>query len=161
MLVMYLVNLLFSDVSWSSPIFARVFTYEFYSGLKEGLKARWEEEYGPKHIMNLHIAIYSGFTLPLLEFYNYLTEEHERHCPPDDIASGVSSLPLDFEYLDGEILRDRPTNKTLTLTGTKLDGKYLYERAVRRFTTTDVSPEDIYDEGIRQIDVFYPKVSKS
>ena len=153
-------NLLFSDVSWSSPIFARVFTADFYSGLEKGFKDRWEKKYGEKIYVNLLYAIYSGFTLPLLEFYKYLTEEHERHCPPDNAASGVSSLPLDFEYLDGEILRDHPTNKTLTLTGTELDGKYLYERAVRRFTTTDISPEDIYEEGIRQIEVFYPKVSK-
>ena len=160
MLLIYLVNLLFSDVSWSSPIFARVFTFEFYSGLEEGLKGRWKKKYNQNIYITLHYAIYTGFTKPLLEFYEYLSKEHERHCPPDDAASGVSSLPLDFEYLDGEILRDRPTNKTLTLSGTEVDGKCLYERAVRRFTATDLSPDDIHEEGIRQIEVFYPKVSK-
>ena len=101
----------------------------------------------------------SGFITPLLGLIKYLDEIHIRHCPPDDVASGVSSLPLGYVYLDGSPDKTNVTTKKLPLTNGTLDGKELYKRIVPRFTTTNISPEMIFAEGEKQLNIFYAQVS--
>ena len=47
----------------------------------------------------------------------------------------------------------------LPLTGGKLDGQELYRKLVPRFTTISISPEEVYEEGEKQLKVFYKEVS--
>lgn len=77
---------------------------------------------------------------------------------PNDFASGLANLPVDYVYTDGIADKSQPTTKILP-TGEKLNGKESYKMILSYFTTTDISPEDIFAEGKRQLDFFYGQVS--
>ena len=130
----------------------------FYSQLKNETKAIWKKVHHESVRVSVARALENGFSESVIKLYEYLTKNHSRHCPPDDEASGLSNLPLEYVYFDGIKNVNRPTTKILPHTKKILDGRYLYRRIVPRFTTMDISPEEIFEEGKRQVDLFYPQV---
>jgi len=51
-----------------------------------------------------------------------------------------------------------PTNKNLP-TGEKLDGKKAYSMILPYFTTNEMTPDDVYKLGNKQLKILYPVVS--
>ena len=96
------------------------------------------------------------FVIPIRKYHTYLSTEYVQNCPPDDMASGLVSLPLKNEYLSG-----RPTTQRLPVTGERLSGKNLYNKLLRKYTTLNVTAEEVYQEGMKQLNKYFPKVRKS
>lgn len=96
--------------------------------------------------------------MPVYTFYQYLVKNYSHHCPPDDVSSGVGGLPLDFVWINGTENRLRPTSKRLPITNALLNGKELYKLIMPRYTTTDLTPDRVYEEGIEQLNKLYPEV---
>ena len=86
----------------------------------------------------------------------YVEKEHLLYCIPSNLSSGLASLPLDYVYVNGT-KTDRKTTKRLP-TGEKLDGKNTYLKLLQYFTTTNKTPDEIYDLGWSMIDQSYPEV---
>lgn len=126
--------------------FYNIVTSAFYEHLPKDVKEKWMKKYGRAHYQSVYDALVNGFSTNVLEFYEFLSVEHLKHCPLDEVASGVASLPLYNVYMDGK--KDRETTRVLPITGQTLDGKELYRRTVARFTTNDMTPEEIYEEGL-------------
>ncbi|XP_031556875.1 uncharacterized protein LOC116293574 [Actinia tenebrosa] len=146
----------------SSAIFeesyARVFLEtSFLSRLEEGVEQSWVASKGLSVQDSLRRALVSGFAQPLLELVHYMEFQHVRHCPPDKVSSGLSELPLDYVYVDGVPDVSQVTNKTLP-TGERVDGKKTYKTILSFFTTSDITPEQVYEEGVKQLDIFMPQV---
>lgn len=91
-------------------------------------------------------------------FFNprYFEKEHLQYCTPSELSSGLASLPLDFIYINGT-KTNRATTKTLP-TGEKLDGKTTYLKLMQYFTTTEKTPDEIYELGWSIINRNYPEV---
>ena len=53
-----------------------------------------------------------------------------------------------------------PTTKKMPLTGTPLNGKDTYKKILYYFTTTDITPEQINNEGEKQLKLFYNQVKR-
>ena len=58
-----------------------------------------------------------------------------------------------------ENVEKKTVKKLPTTNFALLDGKELYRRIIPRFTSIDITPEAIYEEGLRQLDAFYAEVS--
>lgn len=132
---------------------------EFYKYLPRTDIAKWKLEHNNTSVrVSLNKALEDGFSKPFRKLYKYLTEEHITHCPPDDEASGISVLPLQYVYVNGKAMKDQPTTQKLPITNTKLDGNDLYRKFVKRFTTTNLTPPEIFKEGEKQLNIFYPQL---
>ena len=90
-------------------------------------------------------------------FHSYVENEHLQYCIPSNVSSGLASLPLDYVYIHGK-KTDKKTTKCLP-TGEKIDGKTTYLKLLRYFTSTEKSPDEIYDLGWSVINRTYPLVS--
>ena len=86
----------------------------------------------------------------------YVEKEHLQYCTPSELSSGLAGLPLDFIYINGT-KTNRTTTKTLP-TGEKLDGKGTYVKLMQYFTTTEKTPDEIYELGWSIINRNYPEV---
>ncbi|XP_020917030.1 uncharacterized protein LOC110254389 isoform X2 [Exaiptasia diaphana] len=130
----------------------------FLVELNKGVSEQWEKDKGRSIQDSLRSALIEGFGKPLLELIAYLEFKHIRHCPPDSVASGLSDLPLDYVYVDGDPDVNQKTTKTLPGTGKRLDGKETYRVIMSYFTTSDITPEQVYKEGLKQLNIFMPQV---
>lgn len=100
-----------------------------------------------------------GCPMTDLSFFSnprYVEKEHLQYCAPSGLSSGLASLPLDFIYINGT-KTNRTTTKTLP-TGEKLDGKATYLKLMQYFTTTEKTPDEIYELGWSIINRYYPEV---
>ena len=131
----------------------------FYSQLDKNAEKKWRKSYGHSSVRTLYNALLHGFIFPARRYHRFLKNEYLRQCPPDHVATGLSHLPVMFEYFDGKPNFTKPTTMKLPLTGGQLDGKRLYGEVLKRYTTLNVTSEEVYQEGIKQLDIFYPKVS--
>jgi len=86
----------------------------------------------------------------------YIEKEHLQYCAPSELSSGLAGLPLDFIYINGT-KTNKTTTKTLP-TGEKLDGKATYLKLMQYFTTTEKTPDEIYELGWSIINRIYPEV---
>ncbi|XP_068748355.1 uncharacterized protein [Montipora capricornis] len=126
--------------------------------LDDGVDVEWRKQHHGKSVnMSIQEALKEGVGQPLLDLINYLDIEHKSHCLPNDLASGLSNLPVDYVYINGTPDKNQPTNKTLP-TGETLNGTESYKMILSYFTTTDISPEEILAEGERQLKFFYDEV---
>lgn len=71
------------------------------------------------------------------------------------MSSGLSNRPLSYVYVDG--LATKPTTKRLP-TGEALDGTNTYASIMSYFTTTDITPKEVYDKGWEILKKTYPQV---
>ena len=76
------------------------------------------------------------------------------------MSSGLATLPLDHVWVDDKENKSWPTNKMLP-TGEMLDGKMAYSKIMAYFTTNDMTPDDVYSLGYKQVNKLYPQVSTS
>lgn len=131
----------------------------YLSKLAAGVNDQWSENHQGKNVtLSIIEALEEGVAQPLLDLINYLDVEHKIHCLPNDLASGLSNLPVDFVYINGTPDKNQPTNKTLP-SGERLNGTESYKLILSYFTTTDISPDEILAEGERQLKFFYNEVS--
>ena len=92
-------------------------------------------------------------------FHRYLEQDHQRHCVPSNVSSGLATLPLDHVWVDGKENKSWPTNKKLP-TGEMLDGKRAYAKGIMQyFTTNEMTPDDVNKLGHDQLKKLYPQVS--
>ena len=129
----------------------------YLEGLEKGVDGRWTAERGKNVKESIKAALKDGFGEPMLELINYLEFDHMRHCVPNDVASGLANLPLDFVYVDGAPDRSQPTTKKLP-TGEALNGSHSYSLILSYFTTTDISAPEIYEKGWEQLKLLYGEV---
>lgn len=126
--------------------------------LSKGVDDKWTKDHNGKNVnASLKEALKKGVGQPLLDLINYLDNEHKNHCLPNDLASGLSNLPVDYVYNNLVPDKGKPTTKKLP-TGEPLNGTESYRLIVSYFTTTDISAEKIYEEGERQLKHFYDQV---
>ena len=131
---------------------------EYLANLAKGVEDKWTKDHNGKSVnASLKEALEEGIGQPLLDLINYLDNEHKSHCLPNDLASGLSNLPVDYVYNNLVPDKNKPTTKKLP-TGEPLNGTESYKLIVSYFTTTDISPEEIYLEGKRQLKYFYDQV---
>lgn len=97
-----------------------------------------------------------GLGEPLLQLIHYLEFEHSRHCLPKDVASGLANLPVNVVYTDG--IPGNRTTKILPGSRQALNGKETYRMILSYFTTTSITPEDVYREGVKQLNNLMPQV---
>lgn len=140
--------------------FAKSYLNADYLGkLSKGVDNKWTEDHNGKSVVaSLKEALKEGVGQPLLDLINYLDNEHKSHCLPNDLASGLSNLPVDYVYNNLVPDKDKPTTKKLPF-GEPLNGTESYKLIVSYFTTTDISPEEIHVEGQKQLKDFYDQVT--
>lgn len=131
----------------------------YLTNLESGVNARWRVEHSGQSVRDaIKEALVKGFGEPVLQLIHYLEYEHSRHCLPATVASGLANLPVDFVYTDGvPDLRNR-TTKVLPGTERALHGSETYRMILSYFTTYDISPDDIYKEGNKQLNIYMPQV---
>ena len=131
---------------------------DYFAKLASGVDDKWTKDHnGENANASIVKALEEGIGQPLLDLINYLDNEHKSHCLPNDLASGLANLPVDFVYINGTPDKNQPTNKTLP-TGERLKGTESYKLILSYFTTTDISPEEIFVEGKKQLKFFYDQV---
>lgn len=131
---------------------------KYLSELDKGVDEQWTKNHNGKSVnASVVEALKDGVGQPLLDLINYLDNEHKSHCLPNDLASGLANLPVDYVYNNGVPDKSKPTNKKLP-TGEPLNGTESYKLILSYFTTTDISPEEIFDEGKKQLKFFYDQV---
>lgn len=84
-------------------------------------------------------------------FARFLDTEYIRHCVPNKVPSGLSSLPLPHVYLDGVVRSDQSTSQKLP-SGHKLNGTQAYLNLLSVFTTLDFSPRQLKDIAQKRLD---------
>lgn len=80
-----------------------------------------------------------------------------RHCVPSNVSSGLFNRPLRYVYIDGKPDMTKPTNRTLG-TGEEIIGAQSYSSMLSFFTTTDITPDEVYSKGLEMVNHTYPKV---
>ena len=79
---------------------------------------------------------------------------------PSNVSSGLASRPLAFVYVGGVANKSNPTLRRLP-TGESIVGASTYAKILSFFTTTDITPEEVYSEGERMVKQFYSQVKMS
>ena len=131
---------------------------EYLGNLENEVDDKWAKDHNGENVnASLQQALKEGVGQPMLDLINYLDHEHRSHCLPNDLASGLANLPVDYVYNNGVPDKSQPTKKILP-TGEPLNGTESYKLILSYFTTTDISPEEIFAEGEKQLKYFYDQV---
>ena len=97
---------------------------------------------------------------PLAELIHYLKYEYRSHCVPNNISSGLASLPLKYIYINGSQTQTETTQKLPS--GESLDGRRSYERILYYFTTSeDLTPDKIHELGKEKLKTLYPEAENA
>ena len=131
----------------------------FYKQLNTSVNDTWLRLYGKPIQESIKEALIDGFGKPMLKLMRYLEFNHSVHCLPNDLSSGLGNLPVDYVYYNGKPNTNEKTTKTLPLTNIRLSGKVSYRKHLSFFTTTKLTASDIFKEGQKELDIFYPEVS--
>ena len=91
-------------------------------------------------------------------FSRFLETDHIRHCVPDNVSSGLSSLPLPHVYVDGVVQSDQSTTQELP-SGHKLNGTRAYLKLMSIFTTLEISPSKLKKIAEERLDGLILQVS--
>ena len=118
------------------------------------LKAMISMQYPQSNVVSKPVS----FFFFLCSFFRYLRKDHIKHCVSSNVSSGLASLPLSTVYVNNTADKSKPTNKSLP-TGEILNGKKSYQQIVSYFTTNTMSPEEIYELGLKMLNELYPQVS--
>lgn len=106
------------------------------------------------HYFSPPTSLYKVHIFSFLSF-SFLEKEYSRHCVPSNVSSGLSNRPLSYVYVDG--VATKPTTKKLP-TGEKLNGTITYASIMSYFSTTDITPQEVYDKGWEILKKIYPQV---
>lgn len=132
---------------------------QFYQSISAKTDKLWKRKYKKKIIQSLFGALIHGVSKPISKYHDFLVNEYSRYCPPDHVTSGLASLPLNYQYIDGDPDFSKPTTGRLPLNNSILYGKTLYKTLLPQFATFDADADEIYKEGLKQLNIFYPKVT--
>lgn len=133
---------------------------KYLANLDSRVNARWRDEHSGQTVKEaIREALMKGFGEPVLNLIHFLEYEHSRHCLPSTVASGLANLPVDFVYTDGVPDLGNRTTKVLPGTGRELHGRETYRMILSYFTTFNITPDAIYDEGIKQLKKYMPQVT--
>ncbi|KAJ7377641.1 hypothetical protein OS493_027718 [Desmophyllum pertusum] len=91
------------------------------------------------------------YNVYILIFSRFLETEYISHCVPNNVSSGLSSLPLPYVYVDGVVKNDQPTTQALP-SGHKLNGTQAYLKFISIFTTLDFTPKQLKDIAQERLD---------
>ena len=80
-----------------------------------------------------------------------------RHCVPSNISSGLFNRPLKYVYTNGILNKSQPTVRKLP-TGETISGPQTYASILSFFTTSDITPDEVYNKGWEMINKTYPQV---
>jgi len=141
---------------WSVSLYLKP---AYLANLASGVNTRWRIVHSGQSARDaIKEALVKGFGEPVLNLIHYLEYEHSRHCLPETVASGLANLPVDYVYTDGVPDLGNRTTKVLPGTGGELRGNETYRMILSYFTTFDISPEEIDQEGNKQLNVYMPQV---
>ena len=93
-----------------------------------------------------------------LLLFRHLETEYIRHCIPSNVASGLSSLPLPYMYVDEIAKSDQPTTQELP-SRDRLSCAQTYLKLISVFTTLVVSPEKLKHISQEKLDELSSHVS--
>jgi uncharacterized protein (DUF885 family) len=79
---------------------------------------------------------------------------------PNNVSSGLASLPLKYIYINASQTQTKTTQKLPS--GESLDGRRSYERILYYFTTSeDLTPDKIHELGKEKLKTLYPEAEKA
>lgn len=129
----------------------------YLAKLELGVNSTWQKQHDGQTVKEaIREALVKGIGEPILKLIHFLEFEHSRHCLPDNLASGLANLPVDFVYTDG--VAGNKTTKILPGSRQKLNGTETYSMILSYFTTTEITPEEIYKQGKNQLNSLMPQV---
>ena len=141
---------------WYAKVYLRP---QYLTKLGSGVNARWKAQHSGQSVKEaIKEALVKGFGEPVLNLIHFLEYKHSLHCLPTKVASGLANLPVDFVYTGGVPDVKNKTTKVLPGTGQELNGTRTYSMMLSYFTTINISAEDIYEEGRKQLKTFMPQV---
>lgn len=121
---------------------------------------KWLNVFGKNIIDSVNTTLVEYVGKPLVKLLRFLKHEHRWHCVPSNISSGLTSLPLEYIYINGSQTRERTTQKLPF--GEKLNGNKSYERILYFFTTSeDLTPEKIHELGKQNLRILYAEAIKA
>ena len=88
--------------------------------------------------------------------FRFIEDEYIQHCVPENIATGLSSLPLKYIYVNGSQTNTETTQKLPS--GETLKGLDSYLKLLQHFTTNSQTPENIYKLGEEMLSKLYVEV---
>ncbi|EDO36462.1 predicted protein [Nematostella vectensis] len=93
----------------------------------------WIAKHGETHMESFKKSIVEHIGKPLVLLLRYLRDAHSLYCAPNDVITGMSSLPLDYVYFEGR-RTGRKTRKILP-GGEIVRGADAYDNVLAYFTT--------------------------
>ena len=94
----------------------------------------------------------------ILTLNRYLEGEHMTRCTYTGVSSSLADIPFPFVYLNGTKTNLRTSDGKLPGTDITVNGKQIYQDALRFFTSVDITPDDVYDLGWTLLNKLYPQV---
>ncbi|XP_068693508.1 uncharacterized protein [Montipora foliosa] len=129
----------------------------FYQGLSQESSDEWQNRTGKTVLDSMKELLIQNIGKPLNNLISYLEDEHMRHCVPSNISSGLFNRPLKYVFVDGKPDSSQPTVRNLG-TGEKIIGAQSYIRLLSFFTTTEITPDEVYDKGWEMVNRTYPEI---
>lgn len=90
--------------------------------------------------------------------YRYLEKEHIQYCYSG--ATGLAKLPLNSVFVDGFRDPSRPTTATLP-NGDVINATNSYKMILSFFTSHNITPEELKDNGYKKLDALLSQVGTS
>ena len=115
---------------------------------------QFQEKYQKPVVQKISEILVEYLGTPVYEFMDFLKNNHSRYCVPENVASGLANLPLEYVWFD-QTKTNIKTTQTLP-TGEKLNGAKSYEMILPYFTTTKkYNATSIYLLGQTQLQKLY------
>ncbi|XP_031561184.1 uncharacterized protein LOC116297157 [Actinia tenebrosa] len=115
----------------------------------------WQKKYGKSMNGSLKEYLVQYVGKPIADMFRYLEVDYSQYCPPGDVLTGYSNLPLSHVYKNGTKI-GRTTQRLPT--GELIDGKKSFRVILDYFTTIDISPKETNNIGYSLIKEVYPKI---
>lgn len=77
------------------------------------------------------------------------------HCVSSNVSSGLANRPLSHIYVNG--VPTKAASQSLP-TGERIYGNATYASIMSFFTTTDVTPDEVYEMGWERVKEIYQQV---
>jgi len=136
---------------------AKFLKEDFYKDITQDMKDDWQKRTGKSVVDSMKEFFIENVGAPINKLISYLENEHMRHCVPSNISSGLFNRPLKYIYTDGKPNMSQPTVQNLS-TGEILRGPQTYASILSYFTTTDMTPEEVYKKGWEMVNETYPQI---
>lgn len=111
----------------------------FLSEILPDESANITAKYGKNASILVEESLITNVGSPLLDLFEYLGSEHIPHCVPNNVSSGLGTLPVDYVYYNGRRTLKR-TNKTLRSGESIISGKESYRNFMSFSTTQGITP---------------------